>query len=819
MTAVGGFMNSLHNRNAWLASAAVVVLALAASRHLSAIPTSALQELCADVDDKDNPVTVDSLQAASAAGDVKAVCAWLASSDLQDDLSGALRIAAVENHANVARVLLAAGASSETDDEGNTALHAATFAAVWRTAKDDGGLAVVRTLLEFGGGDVDTVNTGGFTALHVAASIGHAGLVQALAGAGAAMDLQVHNGGLTALHLAAKEGHLEVVRAILASGADPDAKDDDGATPLVIAANSGHVEAIRALLAGGASVAVAENEGRSALHAATARERGGFDMARVLLEGGASSHSRSTLLAVTPLDCAINMMASARVDRVEGLRLVRLLLPPPEGGSRLLAVESTEEGIDEGSHRLAERVRDDERPSSAPAGMRRHPWTGQTPLHAAAYLDSDEAGGRGKSELVQLLLASEIAGSHESEDAAFHIQVGDRLERQAQEDECAGLERAGSERAAAKRAVEALHAKALEAYAAAVRAAPTSEAAHLRLGSVQARLAVGGGSNVTSFEAAAAASFGTAWRLSSQHGLEREAEGPYIDEQHTMALAGIVGDESVVSTWPTTAHSVEELCVNLSGAGSLDAVAHAVGLWRQQGVVVFPSLLNQSMLAQLRAHAQSSLSNRSVIDRSAAIRESGVRGSHRTLRAVAVGPYRNALQALASSLTRFLEGALQDRSLLLLESSVLRTSLGAPPQGWHRDSNVRDERLTKIQISLQATRLTQGALEVQPGTHRSGRADETPSDSRASATGVVMAVPEGTVVVYSPSLVHRGGVHTLRLQEGSERLVLALTVMGQHALLPTGVPITLSEEDAGRWWLESGTLQERSLDRHVASVS
>ena len=39
------------------------------------------------------------------------------------------------------------------------------------------------------------------------------------------------------------------------------------------------------------------------------------------------------------------------------------------------------------------------------------------------------------------------------------------------------------------RAVEALHAKALEAYAAAVRAAPTSEVAHLRLGSVQARLA------------------------------------------------------------------------------------------------------------------------------------------------------------------------------------------------------------------------------------------------------------------------------------------------------------------------------------------
>ena len=52
-----------------------------------------------------------------------------------------------------------------------------------------------------------------------------------------------------------------------------------------------------------------------------------------------------------------------------------------------------------------------------------------------------------KSELVQLLLASDIAGSHESEDATFHIQVGDRLERQAQEDECAGLERAGEGRA------------------------------------------------------------------------------------------------------------------------------------------------------------------------------------------------------------------------------------------------------------------------------------------------------------------------------------------------------------------------------------
>jgi ankyrin repeat protein len=82
-----------------------------------------------------------------------------------------------------------------------------------------------------------TVNCG--TALAWAAGDGHAGAVQALLAAGAAIEAATVDGG-TPLHRAPEEGHTDVVVALLSAGAAVGAVDGDGQTPLQLAAREGH---------------------------------------------------------------------------------------------------------------------------------------------------------------------------------------------------------------------------------------------------------------------------------------------------------------------------------------------------------------------------------------------------------------------------------------------------------------------------------------------------------------------------------------------------------------------------------------------------
>jgi len=80
------------------------------------------------------------------------------------------------------------------------------------------------------GGAVDSRDTKGMPCLHRAATAGHVEIVQALAQAGADVNLATERTG-SALHGAAAVGHLEVVESLLALGADPCAKNEDGKTP------------------------------------------------------------------------------------------------------------------------------------------------------------------------------------------------------------------------------------------------------------------------------------------------------------------------------------------------------------------------------------------------------------------------------------------------------------------------------------------------------------------------------------------------------------------------------------------------------------
>lgn len=112
--------------------------------------------------------------------------------------------------------------------------------------------------------------------LHVAAQLGHNGMVHALLLHGAdrtAPDSE----GRTPLHLAARGGHLSVVDLLLAAGTgvdyvnlrcyrDRDRNDRRGETALDLAAGRGHADVLKSLLGHGAAINAWDAAGLTALH-------------------------------------------------------------------------------------------------------------------------------------------------------------------------------------------------------------------------------------------------------------------------------------------------------------------------------------------------------------------------------------------------------------------------------------------------------------------------------------------------------------------------------------------------------------------------
>ena len=108
-----------------------------------------------------------------------------------------------------------------------------------------------------------------YTALHVASSEGHVGVVRALIKAGADINQRASvDKGLTsdcrALHLACETGRVEVVDALLAAGAPVDTRDR-GVTPLMGAAIQGHESVVERLLASGADPNIRNDKRRTIL--------------------------------------------------------------------------------------------------------------------------------------------------------------------------------------------------------------------------------------------------------------------------------------------------------------------------------------------------------------------------------------------------------------------------------------------------------------------------------------------------------------------------------------------------------------------------
>jgi ankyrin repeat protein len=146
---------------------------------------------------------------------------------------------------------------------GFTYLHAAAW---------DGEQEAARALIEAADDSVDAGNDWQQTALHVAAMMGHCGVVEDLVGIGADCNA-VDGWRLSPLDSAAQYGRTEAIGALGCGGAVVDAANKDG--PLHRAAVQDRSAAACALLESGAAAGAAARGGSQPLHVAARYSRTG----------------------------------------------------------------------------------------------------------------------------------------------------------------------------------------------------------------------------------------------------------------------------------------------------------------------------------------------------------------------------------------------------------------------------------------------------------------------------------------------------------------------------------------------------------------
>ena len=651
-----------------------------------------------------------------------------------------LSFTAEQGSLDIMRLLISSGANLDLPTaSGHTPLH---------IASQKGNVEVVTTLLD-GKASISAQTNLGHTALHLAALVSETATITLLAARGAPLDAQTVSGH-SPMHIAAQKGHIDVVELLLQhdKAVTLDGVTKMGHTPLMVALDEAQDEVAGLLLRSGANASVRDSRGVTPLHLAA--RRGALNMITVLIANGANVNGRSSG-GLSPLDVAVYGAPTAGGTPLAGGTLSADGAPTTdEKMVKLLDPLTTAEALIDGGADVSAT----------------HPWTGQTAMHAAAYL--------GRSAWLNLMRSN--GGSAATNDAQSHLQRGDGLEQRAQS--------TGRAAPSSLMRVARVRAAACDEYKAAINLAPTNAMAYTRLGAVQARLEDGQGQQAEG----ALSSYRHAWRLMS--GGEADAEA-FATAEVDLALAGLTNDER-----QRPARTPDQLAVHGMHSENRAGTRRALGLWRQQGVVVFPGLLNQTTLHALRAHAQRALD----LDHGAAVeRTANIRAPvNRTLRALSVREdgAAKALEALATSLGPFLRHALMDSKALLLELAVMRAAGGAAEQAWHRDDGILDRRTASVQIALVDTAADQGSFEVQPGTHTNA---EQPNEQNP---GLTVAATAGTVTIYTPNVVHRGRANTLV----DDRLTTVLTLMGASGLVPNGIPLAIEPEDAGRWWMEGGQM-------------
>lgn len=137
-------------------------------------------------------------------------------------------------------------------------------------AAASGSVDRLRELLDDDADLVRAVATDGYTALHLAAWIGHDKIVELLLARGADPRAVATNGtDLEPLNSAAAGGHTVIAHLLLDRGADVDAPQHGGITPLHSAAARNDLAMVTLLLGRGADPAAVTDDGRTAADFAT----------------------------------------------------------------------------------------------------------------------------------------------------------------------------------------------------------------------------------------------------------------------------------------------------------------------------------------------------------------------------------------------------------------------------------------------------------------------------------------------------------------------------------------------------------------------
>ncbi|XP_033229229.1 inversin isoform X2 [Belonocnema kinseyi] len=242
------------------------------------------------------------LHLAVIAGDTQLVAILLANGadvNAKDlECHSVLHWATVCGEAECVRLVLAAGARPSTPDlRGGSPLHyAAQCCGAAATAElsvpKKVGLKVLQTLLEFGA-NVNAKDEDGRQPILWAASAGSVEAVLALTRAGGAAAAGASDkDGLTALHCAASRGHARCVEALVnLCGSQPDHVDDNGCSALHYAATLGHADATALLLRLGADPNRQDRKGRTPALCAAAK--GQLETLKILATHGGSLHART----------------------------------------------------------------------------------------------------------------------------------------------------------------------------------------------------------------------------------------------------------------------------------------------------------------------------------------------------------------------------------------------------------------------------------------------------------------------------------------------------------------------------------------------
>jgi len=254
-----------------------------------------------------------------------------------------LHLAVLSAHKAAAEQLLNHGADIEAkNDTGNTPL----LCAISRNYHGMSGRCeeVVQLLLDRGAATETRNGEQGWTALSLAAALGHVGTIQLLLH----YDADIEGKGLndqTPLACASSVDY-KVAEVLLTAGANVEARDAIGRTPLHSAVDAWKVNVVELLLDHGANTEAKDEKGQTPLHLAA--EAGEADVVELLLERGADREAKD-LCGETPLDLAEKEASCFADHPEEGLAQVISLLRDEE-----VEVEGVYE-VEAGESTLAER--------------------------------------------------------------------------------------------------------------------------------------------------------------------------------------------------------------------------------------------------------------------------------------------------------------------------------------------------------------------------------------------------------------------------------------------------------------------------------